>query len=255
MDQATAFVRMHGDASELERLRHLLTGDPPGLCTLDIFNGQRPDGGFPPPWSPDYSSVDATCFRLAQAEQAGFLPAAPELSGAIGFLVGRQRGDGSWEEYGTQAAVAPPWALPGDLRAQAYLTANAGLWALRAGQRDVGVMAAARLRFLLGTDRAPQAFLHTCWLAASLYWASGDYASAEKMLAYLSMRLQALSASGLAWLVVSLTAAGVPSDHGLIDTGRRTLLQLQRTDGAFPSEDGPAYDVYATLAAMQALRT
>ncbi len=69
---ALAFVRANGDPIEQARLHSLLTQEcPTSVVMQQVFTGQREDGGWSPFWAPDDSSLDATCFRLAQAEQLG----------------------------------------------------------------------------------------------------------------------------------------------------------------------------------------
>jgi hypothetical protein len=74
--------------------------------------GQREDGGWPPPWTHEYSSLDATCFRLAQGEGLGIGFLEPAFAHAAAFLRARQRQDGSWEEDEALAAVTPSWVKP-----------------------------------------------------------------------------------------------------------------------------------------------
>src|SRR5688500_20035141 len=80
--RAIGFVESHADPSERERLRALLAGEKPSEATADaVLAGQRADGGYAPFWAPDYSGLDATCFRLALAEQLGVTPAAAHDTG------------------------------------------------------------------------------------------------------------------------------------------------------------------------------
>ncbi len=253
LERAAGFVRRAGTPSEQARLDYLLSGRSLGATVVAVLTGQRADGGFSPPWSPNYSSIDATCFRLAQAEQAGLHPNQPELSSVVAFLVRRQSCDGSWEEDVAQAAFAPHWAKPGDSMAQAYLTANAGLWVMRGGIHDSAGRAVNFLNDRLDSDGAIPSFLHANWLAAALFWGMEDRASAGSVMKYLLRRVSDMSASGLAWMVVSLLVSGVAPDHELISEARSMLRLNQRDDGAFPSEDGPAHDVYSTLEAVHAL--
>jgi len=106
---AIAFVAHHGDPIEQARLRYLLSREHPAQETVaHLLSGQRPDGGWAPFWASDYSSLDATCFRLAQAEQLGLSAAEPAIACAVAFLARRQRADGSWEEDNSVASAAPP---------------------------------------------------------------------------------------------------------------------------------------------------
>ena len=96
-DRAVAFVLDNGDTVERARLRHLLMAEPaPPEVRDPLFAGQRTDGGWPPFWAPGYSSLDATCFRLAEAEQLGLEADVPAVARAARFLCERQGDDGSW---------------------------------------------------------------------------------------------------------------------------------------------------------------
>ena len=67
-DKAIQFVQEKGGDLEQARLRYLLDGERPSTAIIQqLFNGQQNDGGFAPFWAPNYSSIDATCYRLAQA--------------------------------------------------------------------------------------------------------------------------------------------------------------------------------------------
>jgi hypothetical protein len=138
VENAVAFIRSRGNPAELARLAYLLDGTPPDPPAVDqLLAGQRPDGGWSPFWAADYSSLDATCYRLAQADQMGIGPAEPAVERALAFLAYRQQADGSWQEEERVAEVAPPWAKPGDTAAKLYLTANCGFWmATLAGSED-----------------------------------------------------------------------------------------------------------------------
>ncbi|OGO36286.1 MAG: hypothetical protein A2W35_17990 [Chloroflexi bacterium RBG_16_57_11] len=66
-ERAIQFVRSQGNAIEQARLRVILANEPPTPAVVaGLFAGQRSDGGWPAFWAQDYSSLDATCFRLAQ---------------------------------------------------------------------------------------------------------------------------------------------------------------------------------------------
>lgn len=253
--RAVSFVERVGDESEQIRLRCTLSGETAaGADAWRIFLGQRPDGGFAPPWNAEYSGIDATCMRLAQADQANLGPTWPGVIAALAFLAGRQDPDGHWQESAGQAALAPPWAQPADASARLYLTANASFWLAALGPSPQTAKAA---RYLMAAARPAgllPSFLHANWLAAALYWSLGETAAAEELLGQLEDRLADLSASTLAWLITALTSRGVPVTHPLVVRAVPLLLIRQRADGAFPSDDGPRLDAHSTLEAMRALR-
>src|SRR5262249_20406516 len=94
-ERAFTFIFAHGSAVERYVLNNLAGEDlyeAPPATELDrqLLAGQRADGGWAPFWALGYSSLDATCYRLAQAEMAEL--ALPQ--GALEFLRSRQRSDG-----------------------------------------------------------------------------------------------------------------------------------------------------------------
>lgn len=178
---AIDFVRSHGTSVEQARL-NLLLGSHEGISEAinELGQGQRPDGGWAPFWAEDRSSVDATCYRLAQCEQLG--PTKHTMiQKAVAFLVSRQRPNGAVEEQLDLASLAPPWAVPGDLAAQIYLTANAGYW-IRYDQPESPALSSIQ-QFLM-SHVSPQgkvpSFLHTHWLTAGLLFGLGRSQSLNK---------------------------------------------------------------------------
>lgn len=251
---AIAFVRAHGGSVEQARLDYLLNGEPPDAAIVQqILSGQRADGGWSPFWASDYSSLDATCFRLAQAEQAGMSGKEPAVRHALDFLALHQRDDGSWEEAEHVAEFAPPWAIPGNQAARLYLTANCGFWlAVWAEAHTHASRAADYLQQYLGDDGQLPTFLHAHWLAAGLLYRLGGQ-EAKRVFTYLERQLPVLAASNLAWLLSTLLLAGTPSEF-IIKQAASLLEQQQEQDGRWPSEDGPERDVHATLEALHVLR-
>jgi hypothetical protein len=254
--KAIAYIEANGDVVEQARLGYLLDERPPAAEALrQLYNAQQPDGGWSPFWLPDYSSVDATCFRLSQAWELGLGIEELAVADALRFLIVRQREDGSWEEEAEAAEVAPPWAMPGDTAAQLYLTANAGYW-LALYEMDGALTAAHFLAERQELHGRLPSFLHTHWLAAGLWQHTGQTAEAERALAYLLIRLNTgdLSAGNLAWMINALCDAGVPSTDHLIATAAERLAALQTDDGSWTADDGPLFTVQTTLQALRALR-
>lgn len=255
--QAAAFVRARGTASEQSRLRVMLAGGRPTTEEETVMlAGQRPDGGWAPFWAADYSAVDATCFRLAQAEQGGIPSEHDAIRRAALFLRARQQADGSWEEDRSVADAAPPWAAPDDLAARLYLTANSAYWLARLLPQD----AAARrggvaLRASLDESGRLPTFLHAHWLAAGAWYRLGEHEPAERVLAALPSRLdETTPASSLSWLITCLRAVDVPVGHPTIARALSLLEISQRADGGWTSEDGPDADTNTTLDVLRALR-
>jgi hypothetical protein len=252
---AIAFVRANGDAVEQARLDYLLNDKPPDPAIVQqILAGQRADGGWSPFWTPDYSSIDATCFRLAQAEQSGITGKEPEVQRALEFLAQRQRDDGSWEEAEHVAQLAPPWAAPGDLAARLYLTANCGFWLAVLPEAHIHASHAADyLQQHLGNDGHLPTFLHAHWLAAGLEYRLRRQ-EAKRVFKYLERQLPVLATSNLAWLLSTLLLAGTSPSEFIIKQAASLLEQQQEQDGRWASEDGSERDVHVTLEALHVLR-
>lgn len=253
---AIDFVAEHGTLSEQARLAFILEGRlPTAQPTQDLLTDQRADGGWSPFWASSYTSLDATCYRLAQGEQMGVLMTEPAFLHAVQCLAQRQRIDGCWEEDEAVAEQAPPWARPGDLAARLYLTANCGFWLAAFVSTQSGAECAATyLRSYLPPDGHLPTFLHTHWLAAGLFSRLGQSETGVQLLTYLQTRLPDLHASNLAWLIVTLRLADLPAEMPILAQAAGRLAQQQQPAGNWQSEDGAERDVHATLEAMRALR-
>lgn len=254
IQDAIDFVRSHGTALEQARL-NLLMGSRDGIpaAVAELEKGQRPDGGWAPFWAQDASSVDATCFRLAQCEQLGLTTNAM-IRGAVAFLAIRQQQDGSMEEQPDLASVAPPWAAPGDVAAQIYLTANAGYW-IRHYQPSNPAL--ARIHQFLTSHIGPHgrvpSFLHAHWLTAGLLYGLGAKPSAQQIMDGLRARLSELEASNFAWMINCLCVMGVAPDAPVIADSLSALEALQQDDGRWSGEDGEGQDVHTTLETLRAI--
>lgn len=255
LQKAVAVILHKGSQVERASLRYLYFGERPSLQVVDHFlASQRPDGGWAPPWMPDYSSPDATCYHLAQAFRMGIPPGHPALQKAAVFLVQRQYLDGSWEEDARVESAAPPWAVPGELATRLYLTANCGLWCLhmQAPRHTVEKASELLLGHLDAAGKLP-GFLHTHWLAASLWYGSGLVRQAELTLGYLLTRMDDLELSNLPWLITSLRSAGLPAELPLLVAAADKLKCGQLSDGSWPVEDLQTGRARPTLEALHAL--
>ena len=254
-EKAVEFVKSRGNKVELARLWYILANEHPSpQVVTQLFAAQRSDGGWAPFWAHDYSSLDATCYRLAQAEQLGITASEPAIRRATDFLAQRQSAAGSWEEDRQVAHITPPCAKPGDLSAKLYLTANCGLWlALRAFFPEQTVKAADYLQVYLDQAGHLPSFWHTHWLAGGLWYKLNRLDLAQRVCEYLSRRITDLAVSNLSWLITTLCAAGAPTDQPAVNKAALLLEQSQHADGRWPSEDGAGQDGHSTLEAMRAL--
>jgi hypothetical protein len=263
VDLAVAFIRAHG--TEFDRARVDLLLENGALLSSEqrqrFYAGQRDDGGWPAFWAPDYSSVDATCFRFAQSESMWMGFGWPVMKRAETFLRSRQGEDGSWEEDWAVRELAPPWAKPGELAPRLYLTANCGWWLANTALHGIFVStdAAAQragtyLAQHVGEGGSLPSFLHTHWLAAGLWIRLGRADLAERVLEKLATRMtDDIPSSSLAWMLTTLAGLGVSADHPVIQRATTLLLSQQRADGSWASEDGPERDPYATVETLRGL--
>jgi len=251
-EKAVQFVRQNGSEVELARLRYLLDGERPSPDTIEqLFRGQREDGGFAPFWAQGYSSIDATCYRLALAEQLGLDTNTIEIVDALRFLLWRQAVDGRFAEHPSVADSAPPWAAPGDLAAEVYLTANAGFWLAFWNFTSAAQEAANFLTTHLDKSRHKlPSFAQAQWLACGLAWKLERHELVEHLSSHFYAQLPE-TAGELAWMLVTLRSIGFPKDRGVVVAGSARLVRMQAEDGRFPSDEGQ--DVHTTLEALRAL--
>ena len=251
---AIQFIRSNAAPLELARLDFLLHEQPASAAVVaELASSQRMDGGFSPFWAADYSSLDATCFRMAQARQLGIPFDAPVIVAALRCIAQRQKADGSWEEDPAVATIAPPWAKPGELPATLYLTANCTYWL--SGCPEYVTESRRAASFLITHQEQNghlPSFLHTHWLAAGAWLQLGMIQPAMLAVDYVGNRFEELVASHLAWLITTLIPAGLPAEHGLITQALARLGALQQPDGHWQSEDGSDFDVNTTLEALLA---
>lgn len=260
--RAVAFIREHGDELDNNRL-DWLSGEGTALSgeqERHFYAGQRADGGWPPYWAPEYSSLDATCFRMAQGEGLWMGLGDAACVRAIEFLRSRQRPDGSWEEDEALRELAPPWSVPGELAPHLYLTANCGWWLANAtltsfvSHDKAAQRAGAYLEQHLAPDGSLPSILHAHWLAAGLWIRLGRDDLAYRVLDYLATCIDESVPSGaLAWMLTTLGGLGISPEHLLIQQGTAQLMAQQRADGSWASEDGPDRDPYVTVEALRGL--
>jgi hypothetical protein len=271
LEAAIGYVVAHGDAVDRARLSWLCAGVAPPDDIIDkAETGQARKGGWPALWNSHVASVDATCFRLAELDDLGALD-RPAARQAIEWLADRQRPDGMWEEDPSLAATAPPWARPGDPEAALYLTTNAAFWLSVAGQHDGGrhhygprpddnehaaviARAAEAFRAALRPDGTWPSFLVTGWHGAAVLYYLGWFYEAAQIQVILAERVRDMSAADCASMMSALRRVGMKRDDWLLVSAARRLSETQRGDGGWPSDDGDAFNVHTTLAAIRALR-
>jgi hypothetical protein len=257
IDGAIGYVVAHGDAVDRARLSWLRSGlAPPPEVLAKVEIGQAPAGGWPAFWAGEVASVDATCFRLAELDDLGALDREPARN-ALDWLAARQRPDGTWEEDESLAGTAPAWAQPGDPEARLYLTANAGFWLAVAGvpaHAEVVARTTQAFRAAVREDGSWPSYLAAGWLGGAVLHHAGWFYEAAQIQVLLAERVPDLSPADVAWLAAAFRRVGMSGDDWLLAAARKRLTETQRSDGGWPSDDGPAFDVHTTLTAIRALR-
>jgi hypothetical protein len=163
-------------------------------------------------------------------------------------LLARRGTDGSFAESEAIASKAPPWADPHDPAANLYVTANCAFWLARL-RSDHGSVAFLATRLLL--DVESPTFVQGRWLSAAVLAFGGRKDDARRIAAALEPRVDELGSTALAWLVNALTAADA-RELPVVQVALNRLGSLQDADGRWASEDGPAFDVETTSAAVRA---
>jgi hypothetical protein len=252
--RAITFVNTHGSPTEKARLRFIWNGTPADDAEIaKLFEGQRHDGGFAPPWASEYSSVDATCYHIAQAEQLGVSATHPNLKFALIFLLAQQNKAGFWDEDPSVAEIAPMWAKPGDKAAQLYLTANSSFWGAQfKAPAEVTAQASNFLKLRVSDSNEMPGFLQTHWLAGALWTKLGERDYATRMIRYLGDRVDKMALSDLAWMISAFCLAGLPANHALMYTAAIRLNKMQDSTGPWRGNENN--DVQVTLEALRALK-
>jgi hypothetical protein len=256
MGMQFTYIEKHGSAIEKARLAYLLTGTPASKNIVnELFSGQCEDGGWPAKWSHGQSSLDATCFRLAQAEQLGLSMVEKPIGLAIRYLVRRQSLDGSWEEADTLSSWAPAYLKPGTLEPRLYLAANCGFWVAYYSGRDNSVPRAMGflMRYLEENGCLPST-PQANWMSAGLWLRMRRYEVAEKVIAACQDKMDDLPASSLAWMGVTLIIGRIRQKNPLIKKAAASLLALRKPGDYWDSEDGTAWNCHTTIEAIRILK-
>jgi len=247
---ASRFVVARGSAEQCARLSHLTYGHVVDSSVIeDAAAAQLADGGFSTRWSPQVSVLDGTCARLSQLRDLGSY-AAPLRRKAIGFLLNRQRPDGSFTELPahTVSPEAPAWVHPGEVSSRLYLTADCAYWLdHELGRGRPAARAADYLVAHIGADRRLPSYLHAHWLSVPVLRSYGYESEADGFVWMLASRLDGLGPTSLAWMI------DVLRDEVIAEEARLKLGGLQRSDGSWAAEVGPDRDVETTLQAIRAL--
>jgi hypothetical protein len=111
--------------------------------------------------------------------------------------------------------------------------------------------AANAIRDQLDENGGWPGFLVSGWLAGAVLRRTGWFYESARIFVVLGDRVTTMSASDTALMMATLRRAGVGTDDSLLAAARQRLTETQRPDGAWPSDDAPAFDVPTTLTALR----
>ena len=255
------FIEENGSDIEKARLRHILYGAAPNPEILQPFiELQNGDGGFPLNRIKGYpSTTNDTLNALWWIEELGMLQ-SPSSEKAFKYLMDTQLDDGGWDEdpHLPQEDL-PPWIVPGSLHTRHYLSAYSAYWLAIKSCRSFPafVLALDFLDTTLHEKTLFKGFLHTTWIASSVFLLAGEpyIEAAMSGLQILIRRPQPeWEDSQLAWALDCLGKAGLTRNHPFIQMGIKDLVRRQAPDGSWSSEDGETFAVNGTIAALKAFK-
>ena len=119
---------------------------------------------------------------------------------------------------------------------------------------EVVARATQAFRATIREDGSWPSYLVAGWLGAALLYHAGWFYEAAQIQVILADRVPDMTPAEVAWLAAAMRRVGLGSDEWLLTAARKRLTETQRSDGGWPSDDGPAFDVHTTLTAIRALR-
>jgi hypothetical protein len=81
----------------------------------------------------------------------------------------------------------------------------------------------------------------------------GHFYESAQIQVVLAERVPQLSPADTASLAAAMRRVGMSADDWLLASARQRLAETQRSDGGWDSDDGAAFNVHATLAAIRAV--
>lgn len=248
-----------GSEMERARLRGVLGRPRPDTKIVRAIEArQNEDGGVPYGMvSGRLSTIDATTTTLEWLWDLG-LAETPYAERACMYLLSTQRPDGSWDEPpGVLRYSPPPRLVPGDPRVRCRVTALVAFWLARAGYRDdVTRRAVAYVAACQAPDGRVLGFRETTWLlaaASAMLDGPGSAVTVRALESLAAVPDERWSAGQLAGMLGCLGAAGCSRSIVIVARGLDRLRALALPDGTWRSDDGEAYHMDVTLAALRAL--
>jgi squalene cyclase len=252
-------IDQNGTEMERARLRGILGRPRPDTKIVRTIEArQNEDGGVPHQMiAGRLSTIDATTTTLEWLWDLG-LGDSPYAERACTYLLSVQRPDGSWDEPpGVLRYSPPPRLLPGDPRVRCRVTALVAFWLARAGYRDDATRrAVAYVAVRQAPDGRVLGFRETTWLlaaASAILDGAASPVTARALESLSAVPDDRWSAGSLAGMLDCLGAAGLSRPVAAIARGLDRLHALARPDGTWLAEEGEAYHMDVTLAALRAL--
>jgi len=259
--QSIHFIEENGSDIEKSRLRHILYDVVPNPEILQpFFDLQNEDGGFPANWIRGHpSTTNETLNALWWMEELGLLNSS-SAEKAINYIIKTQKQDGGWDEdLRLSQEEIPPWIVPGSLQTRHYLSAYSAFWlAVKGLHSDPAfLMALDYLDTQFHEKTLFKGYLHTIWIASSLFLMAGE---PHIQVAFIGLQILMRKPSSewedsqLAWALDCFGKARLPRKHPFVQMGITELNQRQAPDGSWSSEDGQAFVVNGTIAALKAFK-
>ena len=254
-----AAIDQNGTEMERARLRGILGRPRPDTKIVRTLEArQSEEGGFPHQMAAGrISTIDATATALEWLWDLR-LAESPYAERACTYFLSGQRSDGGWDEPpGLLRYAPPPRLLPGDPRVRCRATALVAFWLVRAGYRDDAPRrAVAYLAARQAPDGRVLGFRDATWLlaaAAALLEGPDSMAAGRALESLASVPDDRWTAASLAGMLDALGAAGFSVSVPVVARCLSRLRALVRRDGTWVSDEGEAYHMDVTLAALRAL--
>jgi hypothetical protein len=261
IDQSIAFIKTKGSSLENARLNCILDRISPQPDVIQGFIGlQNSDGGFPFGMQKgNLSTINETTVALWWMEELELLT-SPVANQAFAYLLSIAGADGSWDEDPrVDQYELPPWIQLGDPRTRLYLSAYASYWLAVGGKTSLPAFRKALHYLIRNQDESRKfyGYLHTTWIATSVFLLGGDRYATIASQGIQSLSDRALSDwddSQIAWALDCLSKGGLARYDPFVQGCLEELSRRQKSDGSWASEDDEASAVGATIQAVKVLK-
>ena len=262
IQKVISFVEENGTEIEMYRLKYLLTKEKDDEVPLSYLQGlQNKDGGFPYNHKKgNLSSVNGTNLNLSLMIEFG-LTESDVCRKTLEYLLRVQGEDGSWDENPAINQYNPPfWNTPGDLKVKSWLTASILNDLIQLSYRESEAVGKATQFLLKHRDKDGKffGFLHATWISVGVFGQLKGINSevVKKALQVIERNIDRMEDGATAFTkcLECCYVAGISKDDHVVKRCIDRVIELQREDGAWESEDGAKYSVFATINALRILK-